>query len=206
MADNPVEETPAEAVERLRKEVRELRRLRAQLPMLILKPYVEDALDHIKEVAAKLTVKAEIPASEAISVLRSEASETTKPPAPETPPETLPMIGTRVLDPTTGMRSVVVGLRPGIRRSPKEWEIILLTEDGRLITAKPEAVVPETVAPGPGPSPEAKPKLSPGSRVRDKPTGKTGFVSEIAEDKAIVALDEGGFITRPLTDLEPLTT
>jgi len=197
------EETPAQAVERLRKEIAGLRRLRAQVPMMILEPYVEDATKHIKEVAARLTVKAEIPASAAIEVLRAEGAEQTKPAEAPTAPATVPAAGQTVQVAATKKKAVVVVSTPrGVRRSPEEWEVTVLTEDGELITVAPEeiAALPEGAPTGLPP----RAAISPGSHVRDKTTGQTGFVSEVADDKATVALDQGGFIVRVLTDLEPV--
>jgi len=200
---NP-EETPAQAIERLRKEIAGLRRLRAQVPMMILEPHVEDATKHIKEVAARLTVKAEIPASAAIEVLRSAQEEETKPAAAPTPPPTVPSPGSTVTVAATGKKAVVVtGLSTGVRRSPEEWEVTVLTEDGELLTVKPEEVAAAPVEGAPV-TPTKPAAISPGARVRDKTTGQTGYVSEVAEDKATVALDQGGFIVRLLPDLEPL--
>jgi len=198
------EETPAQAIERLRREIAELRRLRAQVPMMILEPYVEDATKHITEVAARLAVTPEIPASVAITALRTEQAETTQPPGPAAPPPTVPAAGTRVTVTMTGQKAIVVAPRStGIRRSPEEWELVVLTEDGHLLTVKPEEVAAATAEGAPTVSaiPAA---ISPGTRVRDKTTGQTGFVSEVVEDKATVALDQGGFIVRILADLEPI--
>jgi len=197
-------ETPAQAIERLRREIRDLTRLRAQIPMLVLQPFVEDATAHIKEVAARLAVKGEVPAEVAAFVSRVEAAEASKPaPPPEAPPE-IPLPGTRVmLLAEKEPRGVTVG-GWWSTSSPKEYKVLVLMADGRLLTVKPSDLAPapteveaaKEVAPGA--------VISSGSHVRDKTTGKTGFVSEIADDKAIVALDEGGFLTRPLSDLEPV--
>jgi len=196
------EETPAQALERLSREIAQLRRLRAAMPMMILAPYVEAASNHIREVAARLSVQAKVPAVTAIEISREEQQAATQPtPLPEIPPE-LPAPGTRVVYQPTGppgfaaMALYHVPVTPP--RSPPEYEVVILTEDGRILTVKPSELATgiPTVMP--------TPKLSPGQRVRDKATEKTGFISEIAEDKAMVALDEGGFVTRALTDLEPL--
>jgi len=196
------EETPAQAMERLAKEISQLRRLRAQMPMLILEPYVEEATKHIGEVAAKMTIKATVPASEAIAGSRQEAQITTQPPTPSAPPEGVPAVGTKLY--SVGFHSpalVIAHIPTGKTGSPEEFEVLILTADGGIHTVPLEDLAPLTAVPG---APAAAPKLSSGARVKIKPTGKTGYVSEVADATAIIALDEGGFLTVPIADLEPL--
>jgi len=195
-------ETPAQAIERLNREIRALKDLRAKMPMLILEPHVAEASKHIGEVAARLTVTPKVPASEAIATSREAAQAETRPAAGPSVPITLPGAGTRVTWAPEGLGSIVIGAIPITLGSPAEaWEILILTEDGRLLTVKPEELtLIGAIAPTPGPTP----KLGPGTRVRVKPSGKTGYVSEVADANALVALDEGGFLTVPITDLEAL--
>jgi len=196
------EETPAQAIERLRREISQLRSLRAQMPMLILEPYVEEARKHIGEVAARLAVTPTIPASEAIASSREEQQAATQPAPTPLAPATVPEAGARVMSASARARAIVLaGIPTGRKASPQEWEVLILTEDGRILTVPPEDLSPEAAGPGPGP---IAPKLSSGARVRVKTTGKTGYVSEVADANAIVALDEGGFLTVPIADLEPI--
>jgi len=196
------EETPAQAIERLRKEIAQLRRLRAQMPMLILEPYVEEASAHITEVAAKLTVIPTIPASEAIAESRVETQATSQPPTAQPSLPILPIVGSimsMIFSPAA--RVIVLYNVPSGPPEKPEWETVVLTEDGRILTVKPEELTPETAGPAEA---AAAPALSSGARVRIKPSGKTGYVSEVADANAIVALDEGGFLTVPIADLEPV--
>jgi len=196
------QETPAQAIERLRREISQLRRLRGQMPMLILEPYVEEASKHITEVASRLTVKATVPAATAITGSRETAQAETKPPSPPSVPPTAPAPGTRVFSSMAEERAIALSVIPtGAAHSPEEYEVLILTESGRLLSVPPEDLIPEGAI---APTAPAAPKLSPGTRVKIKTTGKTGYISEVAETNAIVALDEGGFITVPLADLEPL--
>jgi len=198
------EETPAQAMDRLAKEISQLRRLRAQIPMMILEPYVEEASAHIREVAARMTVKATIPAAVAIAASREEQTAETQPAATAIVPGNLVTIGNRVYSQTAGGEAVLVTWMPtGHRESPEKWEAMILTKDGRLLTVPAEDLSPAAAAPAVAAATPA-PKISPGARVKVKTTGKTGYVSEAAEQSAIVALDEGGFLTVPIADLEPL--
>jgi len=198
------EETPAQAIERLRREISQLRRLRAQVPMLILEPYVEEAKKHITESAARMTIRATVPGEEAIASSRAEQQAATQPIVTEYRPPDVALAGARVVQTATGTKGVTLYAVPKAFRSPEaELEVVILTETGELLTVKPEDLAlytPEAAAAVPA----AAPKLAPGSRVRIRDTGKTGFVSELSDDKALIALDEGGFITRPVADLEPL--
>jgi len=200
---DPVE-TPAQAIDRLRKEITQLKRLRAEVPMLILRPYVEDATAHIKEVAARLAVKGEVPAEVAAYIARLEAAEASKPSAPPTPPPEVPTVGTRVMLPAEKEPRGVTVSSFLSASSPKEWKVTVLLADGRMVTVSPEQLQVQ-VGPAAAASPAAPaPGFEPGSHVREKTTGKTGYVSEIADGKATVQLDEGGFVVRALADLEPV--
>lgn len=198
---DPVE-TPAQAIERLRKEISQLKRLRAEVPMLILEPYVEDATAHIKEVAARLAVKGEVPAEVAAYIARLEAAAASEPAAPPTPPPEVPTPGTRVTVPgQVEPRGVTVSSFLSAS-SPKEWLVTVLLADGRMVTVRPEQLQIQA-GPAAAAAPGAPaPTFKPGDHVKDKTTGKTGYIGEIADGKAHVGLDEGGFIVRDLTDLE----
>jgi len=198
------EETPAQAIERLRREISALRRLRAQMPMLILEPYVEEAASHIREVASRLTIKATTPVADAMAAARLEQMGLTQPSAGPEVPARVPAPGSRVYSREAQAKAIVLaGIPTGEKASPEAWEVMILTEDGRILTVPPEDLSPETAAPG-VPAGVPTPKLSSGSRVKIKTTGKTGYVSEIADVNALVALDEGGFLTVPVADLEPI--
>jgi len=198
------EETPAQEIERLRREISQLRALRADLPRLILEPYVESAKTHIGEVAARLTVSPTVPAGEAIAGAREAEQAASQPAGPPEFPPGLPILGTRVYSREAQARAIVLaGIPLGRMASPEQWGVLILTEDGRILVVPPEDLSPEATGIPTG-VPTPAPKIAPGQHVKDKATGKTGFVSEVAEDKAIVALDEGGFLTRTLGDLEPI--
>jgi len=196
------EETPAQAVERLQKEISELRRLRANMPMLILEPYVEDSIAHIKEVAARLAVKPSVPAAAAIEGLREKLAVETQPRVPEATREFVEKVGTGAIWMPEGLKALIINAIPtGQTGSPEKYLFTILTADGRLMTVPAEELGPLGAA---APAAPAATKLSPGSRVKVKTTGKTGYLSELAETTAIVALDEGGFLTVPIADLEPI--
>jgi len=195
-------ETLEKAIARLKSGIWQLRALRAQLPSLVLEPYIKEAEAHITEVAHRLAEEFAMPADELIPAAREEQQAATQPAAaPEIPAGAI-VVGTKVRWTTTQVTALVLAHIPSPRHSsPPEYETLILTEDGRILTVKPEELISEEAAPAVA---AATPTLGPGSRVRIRPTGKTGYVSEVAEDMAIVALDEGGFITVPISDLEPL--
>jgi len=242
-------ETPEQEIARLRREISQLRRLRADLPRMILEPYMDEAKAHIGQVASRLAVAPTIPAPEAIAVYREAALSTTQP-APPAPVEEAPAavsaqvqapsvplevtaaqvisgaeavvaaapaavtaavsaaiadIGSTVQTIAEGIRGVIVSFLPRAAASPVEWDVLVLTEDGRLITVAPTNLIVTGRRGRAAPAAPPAPSFKIGDRVRDKTTGETGTVVELAEDKAGVALDRGAFITRAVADLEPAT-
>jgi len=195
-------ETLEKAVARLKSGIWQLRALRAQLPSLVLEPYIKEAEAHITQVAHRLAEEFAMPADELIPATREEQQMATQPAAPAAAPLGAIAAGTKVRWTTAQVKALVLAHIPsGAHRSPPEYEVLILTEDGRILTVTPEELISEEAAPAVA---AATPTLSPGSRVKIRPTGKTGYVSELADASALVALDEGGFITVPIADLEPL--
>jgi len=219
-------ETPEQAIARLNREIAQFRRLRADLPRIILKPYADEALDHIREQAALAAIPPQIPklppgvpgAGQIVTVTPEEADLEacracipSKVGSPNWPMcKRFDINGDGIIDIqdmaaySLGVVAVTIASTPVGASSPVEYEVTVLTSDGRILTV-PSSRLRAGGSQTPSPALSAAPlSLGPGVHVRVKDTGQTGYIVELADDKAQVALDQGGFITRALTDLEPV--
>jgi len=223
---DPAQETPAQAIARLNRHLWDLKRLRAQIPMLVLQPYADEAIKQIRDAA----VKAAIPPSavELPPGLPMPGESVEVPPMVEDVAAARACVGSRqgdarwaacsrwdvngdgVIDVkdvaavAKGTPAVVIQPIKTEPASPPEWEILVLTREGTLRRVKTGEVSKPVPSAAPGEIVHAESALKSGVHVKDRQTGKTGFITEIADGQAIIALDEGGFLTRPLADLEVL--
>jgi len=221
---DPAQETPEQAIARLNRRLWDLKRLRAQIPMVVLQPYAEEAIAQIRDAAIKAAIPT--PAVELPPGMPTPGESVVVPalPADVAAAQACFMSkqgddrwsayarwdvnGDGIVDGkdiaivSKGTPGVVVQAIPTGAHSPPEWEILVLTRDGVLRRVKAGEVSKPAPSAAPGPTAAPESALKSGVHVKDRQTGKSGFITEIADGSAIIALDEGGFLTKPIADLE----
>lgn len=220
-----VAETPEQAIARLNKEIAQLRILRAQIPMVVLKPYADEAIETIRRTATALAMPAMVPElpegapqpGTTVTVLpdsdtlrAAEACIWVGKDDPRWPEcSAYDVNGDDKVDVrdiatiSKGMSATAITAYRASHSSPEIVKVLVLRRDGRLVEVEASQL---RLGPAPAPStPLEAPAaaLASGSHVRERTTGKTGYITEVADGKAMIALDEGGAVTRLLDDLEP---
>jgi hypothetical protein len=181
-------ETPAQAVARLTKEINDLKKLRAQVPLLILGDSIQQAIDDIKAAAADFAIPA---AAYARPPGFSPEGTPVVIPGPETPPETPP-----------------VTLNPGdfVRQTSTSKVGRYLSLVGNYISVKwldlSTGTIPVTDFTKITSLPPPVQGFTQYDRVIQKSTSQHGYINMLGASFAQIIIDGAAFKNVPYADLQ----